>query len=52
MGLKVMCLIVLSCDEISEKSKKELEENIIALKSLKNWEIEKITLMEDRRNIA
>jgi len=50
MEPKMMCLMVLSCGEISETSKKELEEVVVVLKKLKNWEIEKITLMEDQKS--
>jgi hypothetical protein len=46
---KVMCLVVLSCTGISDVSKKELEETIVNLKKLKNWEIDRLTLMEDQR---
>ena len=49
MNPKLMCLIVLSCMEISEESKKELEEMIAVLKKTKSWNIERITLMEDQR---
>jgi len=51
MKTKLMCLIVLSCAEISEKSKEELEEAIAALKKAKSWSIERITLMEDQRSV-
>jgi len=47
---KTVCLIVLTCPENSETAKKELEETVISLKKLKNWKIEKVTLLEDRRN--
>jgi hypothetical protein len=46
---KVMCLIVLSCIGISDVGKKELEETIVKLKKLENWEIDRVTLMEDQR---
>jgi hypothetical protein len=46
---KVMCLIVLSCIGISEKGKKELEQAVVSLKKLENWEIDRVTLMEDQR---
>jgi len=49
---KVMCLIVLSCTGISDIGKKELEETIVALKKLENWEIDRITFMEDQREPA
>jgi len=44
-----MCLIVMSCAEISEQSKEELEEIIARLKKTKSWNIERIALMEDQR---
>ena len=44
-----MCLIVLSSTGISEESKKELEQTIVSLKKLENWEIDRVTLMEDQR---
>ena len=50
MKTKTVCLIVLTCPENSETAKKELEETVISLKKLKNWKIEKVTLLEDRRN--
>jgi len=50
MKPKLVCLIVLSCAEISEQSKEELERTIVALKKTKSWDIEKITLMEDQRS--
>jgi len=46
---KIMCLIVLSCTGISEEGKKELEQTIVSLKKLENWEIDRVTLMEDQR---
>jgi len=51
MGPKMMCLIVMSSDDISDISKKELEKAITALKRLRNWEIDKVTLMEDQREL-
>jgi hypothetical protein len=48
---KVMCLIVLSCTGISDLGKKELEETIVKLKNLENWEIDRVTLMEDQREL-
>jgi len=50
MNPKVMCLIVLSCMDLSEEGKKDLEKMIAALKKTKSWSIERITLMEDRRS--
>jgi len=49
MGPKMMCLIVMSSDEISGISKKELEKAITVLKRLRNWEVDKVTLTEDQR---
>ncbi|MEM3013736.1 MAG: hypothetical protein QXI71_03810 [Candidatus Bathyarchaeia archaeon] len=46
---KVMCLIVLSCTQVSEKGRTELEQAIMSLKQLENWEISRLTLMEDHR---
>jgi len=43
-----MCLIVLSC-KVSEKGKLELEQALTALRQLENWEINRLTLMEDHR---
>lgn len=50
MNPKLICLIILSCTEVSEESKRELEKMIAALKKTKGWNIEKVTLMEDQRN--
>lgn len=47
-----MCLVVLSCAEISDEGRKELEETVVALKKLKNWTIDQITLMEDQRDLV
>jgi len=44
--------MVLSCPEISEITKEELEKTVVALKVLKHWKIEKITLLEDHRSTA
>jgi len=44
-----MCLIVLSCTQVSEKGKLELEQAITALRQLENWEINRLALMEDHR---
>jgi len=52
MNPKVLCLIVLSCNEISDVSKKELEETVGSIRKLKNWDIEKVTLMQDQRSIS
>jgi len=49
---KVMCLVVLSCAEISDEGRKELEEVVVGLKKLKNWTIDQITLMEDQRDLV
>mgnify|MGYP001143084536 CR=1 FL=1 len=46
---KVICLIVLGSTEVSEEGKKELEQTIVSLKKLENWEIDRVTLMEDQR---
>jgi len=49
---KVMCLIVLGSAEVSEEGKKELEQTITSLKKLENWEINRVTLMEDQRETS
>ena len=49
---KIMCLVVLSCAEISDEGRKELEEVVVGLKKLKNWTIDQITLMEDQRDLV
>lgn len=49
MKPEIMCLIVLSCAEDSEQSRKEIEEIIGVLKKT-SWNIERITVLEDRRN--
>jgi hypothetical protein len=46
---KILCLIVLSGSDVSETTKKELEEAIVGLKRLSHWSIEKITMLEDQR---
>lgn len=47
---KVMCLIVLCSTGISDEGKKELEQTIVSLKKMENWEISRVTLMEDQRD--
>ena len=48
MEPRIICIITLISPSISEISKKEIEETVITLKKLKNWKIEKITLLEDQ----
>ncbi len=50
MKLKLMCLIVLSCAEDSRQSRRELEKIIAALKRT-SWNIERIALLEDQRDV-
>jgi len=48
--IRLMCLIVLSCAENSERSRKELERVIVNFHGT-SWSIERITLLEDRRSV-
>jgi len=49
MKTKLMCLIIASCTENSEQSRKDIERIIAAVKKTR-WNIERITLVEDQRS--
>mgnify|MGYP000070605219 CR=1 FL=1 len=50
--MKAVCLIALISNDYSENAKKEIEEAVEALKWLKHWRVDKVTLLEDKRDCA
>jgi hypothetical protein len=49
MKRRLFCLIVLRCEGEAGQGRDELEAIISAIRASANWEIERVTLMEDQR---